>query len=292
MKQIALIAAVLLGATVAWAQVSTGSSSSLQLPQGASTTRSAVAKHSTSKKKTVQNYAPFSRLALGAGVGLMGINGQVTTNLSKNFNLRGTGSLFSYDYTGYKTNGFDISAGMRMASAGASLDYYPFAAHGFRLSAGGLFYNQNRVKANATVAGGQSFTLSGDSTGDQTYYSSTSDPVTLSGLLKLNDNKPSFTATTGWGNHINRMGGHWSFPFEIGAAFTGAPKVDAKLTGSACYLAGDASTCSSLAGNSTLATQIQKTDLPNQLNKWNKDLNVTNVFPIISFGVNYNFAIR
>jgi hypothetical protein len=33
---------------------------------------------------------------------------------------------------------------------------------------------------------------------------------------------------------IPRKGGHWSFPFELGAAFTGSPSLNVGLTGWAC----------------------------------------------------------
>ena len=46
--------------------------------------------------------------------------------------------------------------------------------------------------------------------------------------------------TTGWGNLISRRGGHWSFPFEIGAVFTGSPTLALNPTGNGCLTAADA----------------------------------------------------
>ena len=95
--------------------------------------------------------------------------------------------------------------------------------------------NQNKVTAGAPIAGGTSFTLNGD-----TFYSAKANsttgttPIDGTGSLLLNASNPAVTVTAGWGNTIPRRG-HWSFPFEIGAAFTGAPAINANLTGWACY---------------------------------------------------------
>ena len=89
----------------------------------------------------------------------MGPQLQVATNLNRHFNVRGTGSFFTYS-TDFTTNGINATAKMNLASAGASLDIYPFRA-GFRISPGALFYNQNRLTADAKVPGGSSFTLNG-----------------------------------------------------------------------------------------------------------------------------------
>ncbi len=85
------------------------------------------------------------------------------------------------------------------------------------------------------MPGGTSFTLN-----NQTFYSANANaatgatPVNGSATLGLNTNKPAFTITTGWGNMIPRKGGHWSFPFETGVAFIGAPTVNVTLAGWVC----------------------------------------------------------
>jgi hypothetical protein len=233
---------------------------------------------------------PFSRLAFGAGISPLGIGLQVATNINKHLNVRGTGNFYNYSLN-FTTNGFPATASLNMASAGAALDVYPFHA-GFRLSPGVLFYNQNQLSASSTVVGGTSFTLN-----NQTFYSANANaatgatPLNATGALNLNTTKPAFTMTTGWGNMIPRKGGHWSVPFEIGAAFTGAPALGLNLTGSAC--ADQAQTeCTNVASTTNpIAIQIQS-DLAAQVTKWNSDLNPLKVYPIISVGVAYSFHIR
>ena len=236
--------------------------------------------------------APFSRLAFSGGIGSMGINMQAAVNASRFFNIRGTGNYFGYNVTnvtinnGGGSNGISVSGNLKFATAGASLDIYPFPNHGFRLSPGAVFYNQNRATAAGATAPGSSFTF-----GSQTYYSDEVDPLNLAASLGLNKQKTAFSMTTGWGNLIPRRGGHFSFPFEIGAIFTGAPTIGFNATGNACLTQADAAdngpTCQNMATNPQAQANIAA-----QVAKYQKDLNVVPVYPIVSFGIGYNFKVR
>jgi hypothetical protein len=233
--------------------------------------------------------APFSRFGFGVGISPLGIGLQTATNINDHFNVRGTGNFFNYA-TSFTTNGFTANASLSLASAGAALDYYPFHK-GFRLSPGVLFYNGNKLTASDTVAGGTSFTLNGD-----TFYSANANtatgatPANGNATLGLNTTKPAFTMTTGWGNMVPRTGWHISFPFEIGAAFTGAPSLNANLAGWACYDQAQTE-CTNLSSNNPIAVEVQN-DLHAQLAKWNSDLNVLKTYPILSVGVAYSFGVR
>jgi hypothetical protein len=236
--------------------------------------------------------APFSRLAFSGGIGSMGINMQAAVNANRFFNIRGTGNYFTYNVTdvtinnGGGSNGISVSGNLNFATAGASLDIYPFPNHGFRPSPGAVFYNQNRAAATGATAPGSSFTF-----GSQTYYSDEVDPLNLAATLGLNKQKTAFSMTTGWGNLISRRGGHFSFPFEIGAVFTGAPTIGFNATGNACYTQADAAdngpSCQNMATNPQAQANIAA-----QVAKYQKDLNVVPVYPIFSFGIGYNFKIR
>jgi hypothetical protein len=236
--------------------------------------------------------APFSRLALSGGIGSMGINMQAAVNANRFFNIRGTGNYFNYNVSnvtinnGGGSNGISVSGNLKFATAGASLDIYPFPNHGFRLSPGAVFYNQNRAVATGIAAPGTSFTF-----GSQTYYSDMVDPLNLAASLGLNKQKTAFSMTTGWGNLIPRRGGHFSFPFEIGAIFTGAPTIGFNATGNACLTQADAAdngpSCENMASNPTAQANIAA-----QVAKYQKDLNVVPVYPIFSFGIGYNFKVR
>jgi hypothetical protein len=229
---------------------------------------------------------PLSRFALSGVVSPLGIGAEITTNLDRRLNLRASGSMFDYATT-FNTNGFSANANLNLASTRTSIDIYPFRA-GFRVSPGVMFYNQNRVTASDTVAGGTSFTLNGD-----TFYSANPNavtgatPVNGSALLNLHGTRPAFTITGGWGNPLARRG-HWFFPVEVGAGFTGAPVLNVKLNGWACYDQAQTQ-CTNIANPANpIAVQIQS-DLNTQVSKWTKDLEPLKTYPIISGGVTYSF---
>jgi hypothetical protein len=225
--------------------------------------------------------SPFSRLAFGAGVSPMGINLQAAVNATRHMNIRGIGNVFNYTVNNISTNGMNADGTLSLASAGISMDIYPFAEHGFRLSPGVMLLNHNEATANMAVAGGTSFDLNG-----VTYYASSTNPITGSGRLGLNSRNPAFTMTTGWGNMISRRGGHLSFPFEVGAAFVGTPSVNMSLTGGqACDQFGQ--NCVNVATDPTVQANLQA-----QIQKYRDDINPLQYFPIVSFGVAYNFNLH
>ena len=232
---------------------------------------------------------PFSKVAFGTGISPLGVQLSMTTNLNQHINVRTTGNLFSYSTT-FTTEGIASDAKLNMKSAGTALDIYPFHS-GFRISPGLLFHNENQVTAKADVAGGTSFTLN-----DQTYYSAKANantgatPINGNALLSLHTTKPAFTVTTGWGNTLPRKG-HWSFPFEVGVALTGAPSLNVNLGGWACY--DQAQTlCTDINSKTDPIAQEIQTNLHAQVAKWTNDIEPLKTYPIASFGVAYSFGIR
>jgi hypothetical protein len=225
---------------------------------------------------------PFSHLAFGGGSSSLGFDLAVATNLNRYMNLRATGNVFQFSLNNLNVSDFNVGMNLNMASAGASLDVYPFPNHGFRLSPGVLFMNQNQGTGTFAAKGGSSFTLN-----NVTYYSSATDSVEGSGSLGLHSQSPAFTVTTGWGNIIpRRENKHLSFPFEIGAAFIGAPTLNVALTsGEVCSSVG--AYCVNVATDQPLQNNLQE-----QVVKYRNDLNPLKTFPIISGGVAYSFRIR
>lgn len=221
---------------------------------------------------------PFSRFALGGGISPMGVTMNATTNLNRYMNLRTVGNVFNYSVNNFTTNGFTVGAKLNLASAGTSIDFYPFPNHGFRLSPGLLFYNTNGAKATFNVIPGTSFSLN-----DYTYYASKTNPVMGNGVIGLHSQNPAFTMTTGWGNQLRRGNGHWSFPVEVGVAFIGKPTLDMALTsGQVCDSNGQ--NCVDVATNQDVQTNLQA-----QVAKYRNDMEPLKTYPIISFGVAYNF---
>lgn len=260
--------------------------------------KQAAAKIAAKKaKKAEVHLKPFSSIAFGGGISLMGVNMQASTNLNRYLNLRGTGNYFNYTasnistngFDNISTNGFDLNGKVNFATAGAALDIFPFPKHGFRVSPGVLFYNQNGITATATPQPGKSFSLNG-----YDYYpdalTQAADPFQVNVNLGLNTHKQAFTLTTGWGNVIprhrqNQLSSHLTFPFELGVAFTGTPTLNMTLQGWACD--GNGANCVNMATDTTA-----QSNLNDQLVKWQSDLDPWKVYPIFSFGVSYSFNLR
>jgi len=227
--------------------------------------------------------SPFSRMALGGGVSSMGVNMQMAVLANRYMNLRGVGNFFNYSLNNISTNGLNVNGTLNFANAGAAVDFYPFPKHGFRLSPGVLFYNHNRASATMTAPGGASFTLD-----DYTYYSSQANPVTGTGNVALNKQNPAATFTTGWGNMIPRRGGHFSFPFEIGAAMIGSPAINLALTGGqVCADTQGTLGCINVVGNAQIQSNLQA-----QVTKYQNDVNPYRFYPIVSTGIAYSFKLR
>ncbi len=130
------------------------------------------------------------RIPIGVGVkvSMLGIGGEVALAVSHRSNVRFGFNAFSYGHT------FDDL----------------FFLKEFHISPGILIYNGNKVTANASVPGGQSFTLS-----NVNYLSDAADPVTGTGKLTVYKAAPM--VLVGFGNLVPRNR-HFSTSFEIGAS--------------------------------------------------------------------------
>jgi hypothetical protein len=90
---------------------------------------------------------------------------------------------------------------------------------------------------------------------------------------------------------IPRRGGHWAVPFELGAIFTGAPTLGMGLTGFGCTNQADYTISGPSCVNMATNTSAQ-TNLNAQIAKYKSDLNVLQVYPVMSVGLSYSFKIR
>lgn len=290
MKSVALC--LMLSVLAAPAAMLAQTPSTTDSPQSAAPAPTTPVKTKSTKKKAYEPPAPFTRLAVSAGLSLGGINMQAATNINPYLNVRAIGNYFSYTVNNVKVagkdgaTGADVSGKLNFAEGGLALDYYPWPRHGFRLSPGMTFYNGNAVSANGSMPEGDSITLNSTK-----YYSEAANPMSLNARLGLSTHSQAFSMTTGWGNMISRRGGHWSFPFEIGAIFTGAPTVGLNIGGFGCTVQTDAAINGPSCVNMATNTAAQS-DINNQIAKYKSDLNPLQVWPVLSIGVSYNFGIR
>jgi len=219
--------------------------------------------------------APFSQVAIGAQVGILGIGAEAAVPLSYHLNLRAGGNFFSYSDT-LTDDGITYNADLKFRSSEASVDWFPWG-RSFHISPGALVYNGNRVTGAASVPAGQTFTLN-----NTTYTSSSTAPVSGYGTLTMRKAAPKLTI--GWGNLIPRDGRHFSVPFEIGAAYVGDPKVALNLAGTACYTYEGAPYCADVATDPMIQANVVA-----QQQKIAKDADDIRFFPIISTGLAYRF---
>jgi hypothetical protein len=234
---------------------------------------------------------PFSRMGIGAGVSSLGFGISSAIVMTQCFDARLMVNSLSFRSGNMEVFNHKLDANLRLASVGTSLDWYPFGSI-WRLSAGMLVYNGNYISATPLIRPGQSFTVHGDN-----FYSATKSPATgtsplaASGVLGLHTKQPSFVLSGGYGKFIPRSNRHWSFPFEVGAAFIGPPTLSEKTAGWVCKDAKQ-TRCGNLADPTNRVTiefdDVYQAALTNR----RRELRWIGAYPLLSYGVVYSFKIR
>lgn len=215
---------------------------------------------------------PFT-VGVDVNVSTLGIGGDIAVPVARHFNARAGFNLFNYNAT-FDNDNVSYKGTLALQSVHALFDIFPFRG-GFHLSPGLLFYNQNNVKANASVAGNQTFTLN-----SVDYLSNPSNPLTGTGKLTMKETAPMLLL--GFGNLIPRTHRHITYSIEFGAAYQGTPGIALNFTGSACDTNG--AFCRNVATDPGIQANVQA-----QQTKIRKDLNPFKFYPILSFGLGYKF---
>src|SRR6266436_8377701 len=210
-------------------------------------------------------------IGVGVKVSMLGIGGEVAVAVSHRSNVRFGFNAFSYGHT-FDKDGVTYKGTLDLRSAQATYDLFFFKE--FHVSPGVLVYNGNNVTANASVPGGQSFTLN-----NTNYVSDVADPVSGTGKLAVYKAAPMLLV--GFGNLVPRSR-HFSTSFEIGAAYQGPPRVTLNLSGSACDSTG--LFCRSISSDPTI-----QANLVSEQAKLNKSASPYKFYPVLSFGVGFKF---
>ena len=219
----------------------------------------------------LETIQPFSAVALGLRANSLGEGLELATPLSQRMNLRFAGSVLNISYP-FNINGVDYHSEFHTHSGMAMLDWFPRRG-GFRVSAGVLYFKIAGA-ASASVVAGQTFTIE-----DGTYLNSVDDPV--HGTATISYGRSIAPAVTvGFGNIIPRSGRRWSFPIEVGAAYTGPGHLDMTLAGTACTYSG----CFNAGTN-----PLTQNDLKKQVNDTNATFERYPLYPIVSLGAAYRF---
>lgn len=211
---------------------------------------------------------------VGVGVRLstLGAGAEVAVSLTNRLNARGGFNVFQYS-RGFNHDGITYKGQLNFRSGEAHLDWYPLG-YAFHLSPGLLLYNGNGATATATVPGGSTFTLGG-----VTYTSDPTNPI--SGTGKLDFVKVAPTAMLGFGNLVPPTR-HFTYNFEIGAAFQGSARTKLNLSGSACDFAG--LNCVNAATDPTVQANVRA-----EQTKINNKLSPFKYYPVIAFEFGYRF---
>ena len=214
-------------------------------------------------------------IALGAGISPLGLGVSVARSITRSTDLRLVGNFFGYSLT-LENSGVSYTGNINFRSAHAQVDWAPFRRRSFHISPGVIFANGNQLHGNGTVPGNNSITVN-----DTTYYSDPADPLRGTGAVTFNRVGPMVTA--GWGSWIPRAEKHFSFPIEIGFAYTGQPKIGVNVVGSVCEDPHGIN-CSTVDTDPTFQSNLNA-----QIKKLENDISFVRFFPIVSAGVAYKF---
>jgi hypothetical protein len=158
-------------------------------------------------------FAMADEYAVGVTAGTMGAGVTATTNIIQNVNLRINATGFNFNRSDSSGTDIDFDAKLKLFGVGAVADYHPFGG-AFRLS-GGAYYNGNKLTLDGKPKAGGTYTLNGTTyTADQA--------GTVHAEVKYEKISPYIGI--GWGNAVDKSG-HWKFSTDLGAMYTGSPKV-------------------------------------------------------------------
>jgi hypothetical protein len=199
---------------------------------------------------------------------------EVAARVMRRANVRAGFNVLGYSRN-FDKDGLDYAGHLDFRTVEGHFDFFPFAGS-FHVSPGILGYIGDPIRANASVPGGQSFTLGG-----VVFYSDAANPTYGTGKIDFNQVAPMITV--GWGNLVpRRRSKHFSVPFEVGVAFQGSPKATLDLAGNVCTSPG--ANCVPAASSSFVQTQVVA-----EQNKINNSMSFFQAYPIISVGFGYKF---
>jgi hypothetical protein len=214
---------------------------------------------------------PFSSWRVDVVINTLGAGMDVSTPLLPHFDLRGGGNFLAFRHE-FDVDGLHYDARLQLGSGNLRLDWFP-RRRNFHISPGILYFN-NYVTAPSHVPAGATFEL-----GDESFINSVDDPVHGEASLKF-PRRVAPMLTFGFRNILPGRHQHIAVPIEFGAAFTGAPKMNVTLTGTACQQDG----CFSFADN-----EEAQQSLRDEVQDINDTLSDIPVYPVLKIGFGYRF---
>ncbi len=214
---------------------------------------------------------PFSTFAVGIKAGTLGAGAEIATPLSRSLNLRAGANFAEFRYA-FAIDGISYYTGVDYSSAQMSIDWFPFHG-GFHISPGFIYFNTGASGA-AAVPPAESFQLD-----NVNYINSVDDPVGGNASFVYHHHLAP-ALMFGFSNIIPRDGSHFSIPFEVGVAYTGAPQMAVQLAGTACTLQGCFNAGTDPGTQQNLKQEVHDVD---------DTVKKIVAYPIVSLGFAYRF---
>lgn len=214
---------------------------------------------------------PFSSWRVDLMMNTLGAGIDLSTPLLPRLDLRGGGNFLIFSHV-FKVDGLLYDAQFQLGSGNLRLDWFP-RRRNFHISPGILYFN-NYVTAPSHVPAGARFTL-----GDESFINSVDDPVHGDAGFKY-PRRVAPMLTVGFRNVLPGKHEHISVPIEFGVAYTGAPKMNVTLSGTACQTDG----CFNFADNAEAQQSLR-----NEIRDINDTLSNIPVYPVLSIGFGYRF---
>lgn len=195
-----------------------------------------------------------SAVFAGAKISTLGIGAEAGYRINDHFAVRGSGTVFQYDFN-ETLDGIDSDIELELGAIGGQIDLHPFA-NAFFLSAG-AYSNLNEVTTAARPS--EPVEIGG------TVYTP-EEAGSITGTGRFDDIAPYAGLGAAW-----RLGASWEFVTEAGAYFQGEPVISYEADGL-------------LADNPQFDA-----DLRAEAQKAQNDLAQFDVYPVVSLSLRRRF---
>ena len=213
------------------------------------------------------------RFGIQVSAGTLGAGIQAATAVTRRSNVRFGVNYFKYSGS-ITSDNITYNGTLKLESAEVLYDQYIIG--GFHISPGVMVYDGNQGTANASVTGGQTFSLNGVS-----YYSANASPVTGTGTITSRKYAPELLI--GFGNLLPRSARHFTVNFELGVVYQGSANAKLSLTGNTCPYDG-VNGCLPISSNQTVQNNVIA-----EQTKINNSLGPFKFYPVLRLGFGYKF---
>ena len=239
------------------------------------TERSTPSKPQRGESKPTQESKPTEEMsqtsvktrgwAITPEISTLGVGATVTKSITPNVNAKlGINGLgISRDIS---LSDVDYKANLNLFNVSTLADYHPWKNGGFRLT-GGLVFQDNNIEGTGKPKNGVTIRINNKDYNSKTVLTSLNAKVSF-------ENSVAPYIGLGWGNAV-KPGKHLGFSANLGAMFSGSPKVS--LTPG---FGPDATPALRAEINSNIEAERKKQE---------SDLNWLNIYPVFSLGISYQF---